>query len=275
MKICNKRDEDTGRGMLFEIIPDIHNIEQSMELSLEYGVAFEYNDFMMPHVLDREEECERRICFYKNLERDRTEDTLHGAFLDIVIHSTDSLIREASETRVYQSMRIAEALGVRGVVFHTGLIAHFHASYYEERWLDKNVRFWTKVLKDFPDQEIYIENMFEENGRLCKALGEAMKEEPRFGLCLDYAHASAFGDPGEIDRWFRQVAPYVRHMHINDNDLQDDLHLAVGDGRIGWKQFEELLSESRIQASVLIEVKGYEAQKKSLEYLRRLGILKL
>lgn len=261
--------------MLFEIVPDIHNIEQSMELSLEYDAVFEYNDFMMPHVLDQEEECERRMHFYKSLGRDRSRDTLHGAFLDIVIHSTDSLIQKASEKRVYQSMKIAEALGVRGVVFHTGLIAHFHASYYEKRWLDKNVKFWTRVLKDFPNQEIYIENMFEEDGRMCAALGEAMKTEHRFGLCLDYAHALAFGGKDVIEQWFYETMPYVKHMHINDNDLQDDLHLPIGEGRIDWDQFERLIRQYDSRPSVLIEVKGYEAQKKSLEYLKRMDILKL
>lgn len=259
--------------MPFQIVPDMDHIEQSIELSLEYGTLFEYNDFMMPSVLDDEEKCREIIQFYRNLGRDCSQDTMHGAFLDIIIHSSDSLIRAASEKRVYQSMKIAEALGLRGIVFHTGLIANFHAAYYEEQWLDMNREFWTRVLRDFPNQEIYIENMFEEEGRLCASLGEAMKSESRFGLCLDYAHASAFGDSEKADCWFRESIPYIKHIHINDNDLLDDLHLPVGDGKIDWMKFKDLLSESCLQASVLIEMKGYEAQKKSLEYLKKAGIL--
>jgi len=263
------------KKMLFEIIPDIHNIEQSMELSLEYDAAFEYNDFMMPHVLDQEEECERRIHFYKSLDRDRSRDTMHGAFLDLVVHSTDPLIQKASETRVYQSMKAAEALGIRGVVFHTGLIANFHENGYGERWLDKNVKFWTKVLKDFPGQEIYIENMFEENGKLCESLGREMQSERRFGLCLDYAHALVFGKEENIDQWFHRTMPYMRHLHINDNDLKKDMHLSVGEGRTDWNQFKHLIGQCDPKPSVLVEMKGYEAQKKSLEYLKKLGILEL
>lgn len=259
--------------LLFEIIPNLHHIEQSLELAEIYDVGFEYNDFMMPHILDQEQVCRDRILFYKNLGRNRSQDTLHGAFLDIVLHSTDDLIRKVSEKRVYQTMQIAEELGVRGVVFHTGLIGNFHAGYYTERWLDLNVKFWMKTLEDFPHTEVYLENMFDEEADRCIMLAEAMASEPKFGLCLDYAHAMAFGRRQDGDSWFRQAAPYVKHMHINDNDLKDDLHLPVGDGCIDWTQFASLLEECRPKASVLVEVSKYSAQKKSLEYLRAMGLV--
>lgn len=65
---------------------------------------------------------------------------------------------------------------------------------------------------------------------------------------------------------------FIRHIHINDNDLKNDLHLPVGTGQMDWQEFDRLIRNSRIEAPVLVEVKGYDAQKKSLEYMKQHGI---
>lgn len=167
--------------ILYEIIPDSKDIDRELVLAAKYGMAFEYNDFMNPDQLDDKEYCRQKIVFYKNLGRNMSNDTLHGAFIDLVVQSTDSLIRDASRKRVYQSMEIAQALGVRGVVFHTGLIPNYKDESYMKSWRDGCVRFWRKVLEDFPEQSVYIENMFDMDASGMAALGEGMKDQERFG----------------------------------------------------------------------------------------------
>ena len=66
------------------IIPDFYNLEKSAALAQDYGASFEYNDFFDPMVYTDLEEVKRRVHTYKMLERDRSRDTLHGVFLDIV-----------------------------------------------------------------------------------------------------------------------------------------------------------------------------------------------
>jgi sugar phosphate isomerase/epimerase len=58
-------------------------------------------------------------------------------------------------------------------------------------------------------------------------------------------------------------------MHINDNDLENDLHDAIGSGQIDWNCFSEEMQRHKINASVLVEVSGEEKQRKSLEYLEK------
>ena len=170
-------------------------------------------------------------------------------------------------------METAEELGVRGVVFHTGLLRDYREKSYLENWLETNAAFWEKVLEDFPGREIYLENMFEADGECLAKLGRRMASSGRFGICLDYAHAAAFGDAENLVGWMERTAPYIRHMHINDNNLKDDLHLPVGRGKIDWQQFRHLMEKYQVNASVLLEVKGFEAQKESLEYIRKNHIL--
>ena len=106
------------------------------ELAKKYNAVFEYNDFFKPDVFENEEILNERINFYKGLDRDRSKDTLHGIFLDLCISSMDTTIREYSKKRIAQSMEIADKLGVKGVVFHTGLIGGLTVDYYIERTKD-------------------------------------------------------------------------------------------------------------------------------------------
>lgn len=255
------------------IIPDRKGILQSMSLLKEYDGAFEFNDFWAPAVLDDRRRQEEIIEHYAKYRTDFSKDTMHGAFLDVTIHSEDPLIRAASMQRVHQSMEIAKRMGLRGVVFHTGLLAGFRVEYYLKHWQTENTRFFTELAEKYPDQEIFMENMFDEVPVELAGLGEAMKEIPNFGICLDYAHGAVTRCPGQS--WVQELAPYICHMHINDNDLKKDLHQPVGDGQIDWREFHSLIQRYKVDATVLVEVKGYEAQKKSLEYLKRHHIFPL
>lgn len=249
------------------LIPDRKRIEESVELAEKYDAAFEYNDFFLPDILDDVELCEELTAFYKGLGRDTSKDTLHGAFLDITVHSDDEEVRKVSEKRVRQSLDIADRLGVEGVVFHTNTIPNFDIAFYKKNWVQRNACFWKKMLCEYPTLHIYIENMFDIKCELLKELSEEMKTEKRFGVCYDYAHAAVFGD--DLKYWTKEMAAYIRHMHINDNDLKADLHLAVGEGKIDWQDFDADMRKNRVESAVLIEVKEIEKQKKSLEYMEK------
>lgn len=249
------------------IIPDRQDMERCVSLAGEYGAAFEFNDFWKPDVLDDRAKQEQIIENYAKYRTDFSQDTMHGAFLDICVHSADALIRKISQDRVLQSMEIAKRMGLKGVVFHTGLIGSLRTSGYLKGWKENNVRFFAEIAEKYPKQDIYMENMFDETPDMLAELPEALRNVKNFGVCLDYAHSAITDCPCET--WVRTLAPYIRHIHINDNDLRDDLHRSVGSGSIDWKVFDDLIHQYKIDSTVLVEVNGYEAQKASLEYLKR------
>lgn len=249
------------------IIPNRSEIENSVRLAGEYECAFEYNDFYLPEVLDNPGKQEEIIEFYAKYRSDFSEDTMHGAFLDVTIHSSDPLIRDASILRVRQSMEIAKRMGLKGVVFHTGRLAGFRTESYLKLWQGINRQFFTQLAEDYPEQQIYMENMFDEAPDVLAELAETMREIENFGVCLDYAHAALTDCPQQ--EWVEALAPYIRHIHLNDNDLQNDLHQPLGEGKIDWQEYGRMVSKSRIEASVLVEVSGCDGQRKSLEYMRQ------
>lgn len=170
--------------------------------------------------------------------------------------------------RVTQSIDIARSLGARAVVFHTNYIANFLVESYRVDWLNKNEAYWRDKLEKYKDIEIYVENMFDSDPVLLAQLGERMKNDERFGVCFDYAHAAVSSVPLRV--WTEALAPYVKHIHINDNDLVHDLHLPLGEGSIDWDEFSELYKTYLSRASVLIEHTGIERQERSLKFLRKL-----
>lgn len=250
---------------IIEIIPKKEEISKSLELSAKYNAAFEYNDFFIPAVLDSPSQIDSLISFYSDLPRDRSNDTLHGAFLDIAIHSSDARIRQISDQRMRQSMNIAKNLGIRGVIFHTNLIANFYDKIYRQNWLEKNLAYFSALAAEYPDIEIFIENMFDLEPDMFAAFGEAAKNCPTLHLCLDVAHANL--SHSSLKEWMELAHPYIRHIHINDNDGHFDLHQAVGQGNINWQEFDQLMRQYQIHSSLLIENNSVTQQQESLSYL--------
>lgn len=80
------------------IIPLIDNFSGTVEIIREYGANLEYNDFFSPEVYDNEAEIERLISFYTSIDRDRSGDPLHGAFIGLDISADDSVLRDRSRT---------------------------------------------------------------------------------------------------------------------------------------------------------------------------------
>lgn len=249
--------------MKYSIIPNEKEIKEQLSLAEKYNLGFEYNEFFRPEILDDKDKVKSLLNFYKNIERDRSADTLHGVFLDIAIHSTDSVIRMASEKRIHQSMEAAASLGVKGVILHTGLIPNYKSKSYIDNWLEKSVEYYSRLIDEYSGIDIYIENMFDVEYEYIKLLGQAMSNSKHFGICLDYAHAAVFS--GKPEKWYEELKPYVKHMHINDNDFNDDSHLAMGDGSIDWNRFFDVTADYK--GSVLIEVSGLDKQKRTLEYI--------
>ena len=258
------------QNMPVSIIPDVTRLPETIEFSTQYHLGWEFNDFMFPTVLDNEDEIARLTDVYQSHDMPRVR-SLHGAFLDVTVHSSDARIREVSDLRINQSIAAAQALSCGKVIFHSGSIPNFHDKAYCDDWVKKNAAYWTAKTQQYPGIDLLMENMFDMTPDLLLRLGEELNGVSCFGICLDFAHATVFGE-GEYsaDEFVKTLAPYVRHIHLNDCDLRHDLHLPIGDGLINWDRFAELYAEQMKGASMLIEVKELEGQKRSLDFLLEL-----
>ena len=254
--------------MILECIPEYKNAEDWAGLAADFGLSFEYNEFFNPVLLEDKEKLEEVIRTYEGIGRDTTDDTLHGAFLDITVSSSDPLIRNISDYRVRQSLDIGSRLKVRGVVFHTNYLTDFKSSPYREKWVHENTLYWRGISSEYKNLCIYMENMFDDTPELLTRLAENLNDTENFGVCLDLAHAHLSKVP--LSGWIDALKKHIKHIHINDNFGEEDLHLAVGRGNIDWSVLKNPeLTQNR--PSILLEVSGKDKILDSYRYLSSNG----
>lgn len=251
--------------MRFLVVSRAERLKEHKQIADEYGTGFEINDFFEPDLLENENRTEELISYYRQVGIP-PDSTIHGAFLDVTVFSQDAAIRRISGRRMEQSMEIAERLGVKGVVFHTNFNPLLDGKEYNQRVVEFTAAFLKKLLEKYPGIDIYLENMFERTPDILRRISDRLSQFDNYGVCLDYAHASIYGE--DTKRFIEELFGYIRHIHINDNDLVHDLHLAVGDGKLDWKWFADCCRQHFADCSVLIETASAEAQRRSLEYIQ-------
>ncbi|MCM1101983.1 MAG: sugar phosphate isomerase/epimerase [Clostridium sp.] len=259
----------TNEIKITHIVPDARDLNTYVELAEKHALCFEYDDFFEPDLLDDREALDRRIALYRDLGRPKGRDTMHGAFYDIIPFSWDSGICRHSLYRMQQSVEIAGRLGCKGVVFHTGLTPGLVGSRkYRDNWVKVMADTMRTLLAQDESLEIYCENMFDESPDELADLAAALRDEERFGICLDIAHMMLVTD--EPEQWFEKLGSHIHHFHINDNHLNRDEHLALGDGVIDWPRMYELMGRHDLmQRSILLEVTGADKIRASLDYIRK------
>lgn len=249
------------------IVSKVDKLEEYLRIAKEYHVSFEINDFFDAKLLDDEKELENVISMYKEFGIPQ-DSTMHGAFLDLAINSSDAKIREISEFRMVQSMEIARRLGLKAVIFHTNYNPDIPGEAYKQHLIEAMVSYLSRLLKQYPDIEIYVENMFDKTPDVLEAISIQLQEYQNYGVCLDWAHVNVYGRL--YDEWVKSLYPYVKHIHISDNDYITDIHFPLGNGKINWNEFMEYYYKYFKDASVLIETNHPDYQRDSLEYLKEL-----
>lgn len=88
-----------------------------------------------------------------------------------------------------------------------------------------------------------------------------------FGLCLDLGHAHCYGRP-PVTEWAKRLAPYVRHVHIHDNDGHIDSHSGLSRGTVPWQECLQALACGREKTSAdltwTVECPGFDDALQSL-----------
>ena len=253
------------------MIPQLSAAKESAALARQYALGFEYNEFFHPKVLDTEADQKRILEAYEKITRP-AYCTVHGAFFDVIPFSPDPKIREIAKLRILQSIAVTKKIGASAVVFHTNYNPFLNTEIYQEVWIQQNVLFWKEILEAEPQVSIYLENMFDTTPDLLERLSEALCIYENYGVCLDYAHASI--SPTPTEEWAKRLGRFVKHIHLNDNDLKSDLHLAWGSGKIERKTFYRLYETHLQGADILLEVSTLDAVRHSLETLKADGFLK-
>lgn len=242
------------------------NLAQCLELAREHHLGIEVMAFAFPNALDGD--WRALAAEYKPLLRPLDGViTLHGPFMDMAPGSPDKQIVEATLARFKQALQIAHELEADITVFHANFLSQVHTEDYRMGWTRRNIDFWGPLASyaALLGVTIAIENMWEFDPYL---IGDVLKtvDHPRLRACLDVGHAHLYSRV-PFDTWVRVTAPYLVHVHLNNNDGEDDVHRGLADGVLDYGRILPMLRALPDQPSLVLEMDRIEDMRASLSYL--------
>lgn len=217
------------------------NIEACVELAVKHGMGIEVMAFAYPDLLDGD--WRSVLARYKTLlEPVKGMVTMHGPFMDMASGSPDQQINEVCKGRFRHAIRIAHDLGAKIVVLHANFIASIHTEEYRSGWQRRNISFWEQIA-DYAaqlDVIVAVENMWEFDPDI---IGDVLKkiDHPNLRACLDIGHAHLYSQV-PFSEWLTTMAPYLVHLHVNNNDGEMDVHGGLG---VGVLDYQTLLAAVR------------------------------
>ena len=198
---------------------------------------------------------------------------IHGKYLMNLASADDKIFRTSAST-LRSSLRIAERIGARGVIFHTGS----HKGLGLDAVFEQICSACVNVLAEVENDTLLIfENSAVQGGTIGSKfhdLGEIVRrvDNPRVKVCIDTCHAfaagydlsTAEGVDTVVDELEKEIGvKNVAAIHCNDSKAPlgagRDLHENIGEGNIGDAGFEALLARKELRdIPFLLEVPGYK-----------------
>lgn len=178
--------------------------------------------------------------------------TLHGPFYDLVPGGIDKKILKASRERLKEAFDLIPVFEPLSIVCHTG----YDRKRYDEvkdEWLETALETWTPIVKGLEGTRttLMIENVFEKTPHmLLKLLNELNIQ--KVGFCFDTGHMSAFSETN-MGAWLKALGPFIKELHLHDNDGIKDDHLAIGAGKINFEFLFEYVEENSLKPIITLE----------------------
>lgn len=199
--------------------------------------------------------------------------SVHAPFLDLSPGAIDPAFRSLTVQRLKAALAAAVPFSPDTVVLHPG---YDPLRFAEHRgvWLKNSLKTWHEVAaaaEDLPGTLLLIENIFENEPSTLADLLVSLPTPP-FGFCLDTGHFQVFSTL-PLAGWFEALGPYLREVHLHDNDGTGDSHRPPGRGTFPFAQLFSLLAGRQESILGTIEAHREEDLHESLAYLDARGLL--
>lgn len=242
---------------LGEMLPPLHAQGFGLDLMLS---DMEFNR----DVPFREIESFRRI-----LTDEEIPVTCHLPYVDLHFGSRDPKVHEYARDSLQFGLEIAADLRARVAVLHAGYSTHIPPRRRVE-WRDRVIDSLQEIVRAAEEEEIVlaIENTYEPDGEMLKEI-LATINSPWLRFCADLGHAACFSRMAP-EEWIESFSDRIVMLHFHDNDGQDDLHQACGNGVVGYEPVFDALKAADLSCLIALEVDDEEWDA-SVEHLKQIG----
>lgn len=237
----------------------------SRDLALQYGLGLELAMFCTAQNLD--ENLQAHMASAKSAMAGLDRFWFHAPFAELCPAAIDPRARALAADRYRQAIAVARDLGVHRLVVHGGYIP---LVYFPEWFVAQSVAFWRAFLETAPEGiSIALENVMEPGPEMLVEIVRQV-DDPRLGLCLDVGHANTLVSRTAPLDWIGPMVPWLRHVHLHNNQGEMDLHSDLGTGTAPMEQILERLLTSCPDITFTLE---NQICRDSLNWLQRLGFL--
>lgn len=161
--------------------------------------------------------------------------SIHLPFLELRPGALDPFILEATRKRLLEAVDIAAVYSPVHSIAHIGYFPQEYDDFFSD-WLVNSLTTWEMVLDRINERfPLFWENVYELEPEPIKDLLSHLGSIRYLGFCLDIGHWFCFGkgsELGNLAQWLQLLGPFLKHLHLHDNDGFDDKHLGLGAGNI-------------------------------------------
>jgi sugar phosphate isomerase/epimerase len=166
-------------------------------------------------------------------------------------------IREASVTEVFKALDFAAKIGAQKAVLHPGYLTGLMpftpeiGQGYAAESLDRILGKATGL-----GLTICLENLFPRAGHMYRPeeFTEVLRRHPGLMMTLDLGHAHIRSPKDRTEAFVRMAQGRIGHVHIGDNNGQEDEHLPVGAGRVNAAAGLKAIKASGYDQTMTLEV---------------------
>lgn len=244
--------------------PFLYDIPDAVKLAKKYNLGLEI--YLIADKIDQFSE----IGAPKDL-LNINKLSVHGPIHDISYGSSDRLIREASVQRLKKSLSfVTKNLEAKWFLTHMGLNPF---TYWSEKmvldWIKRASILLNQVLSEFPQIIIHVENAYETDPMHIKKFVEALDHNKIF-VTLDIGHVNVYSNISP-EEWIKTLAPYIKEVHVHNNDGNFDAHLPLRDGIIDYNKIFKLIDDEVGEYIITLEPINEENLVMDLKWLEERG----
>lgn len=189
---------------------------------------------------------------------------IHAPFDGLTILSRDTRVRALMIDRLRQALEFGAALGATHMVVHspflffgTPFIPHAVSTGQASQIAQVHAVLDTILpLAQQANCTLVLETIYDCHPGPLLALVQSFASE-YVRLSLDTGHTFLTHQRGgpPPDQWVREGGPLLAHVHLHDNDGNNDRHWPPGKGAINWYALFDALSEREHPPRLILELK--------------------
>lgn len=180
--------------------------------------------------------------------------SVHTPVWDMNLTSENAQAREAAMEAYRNSITFAALIGAEHVVLHPGFC---YTPAFDKATAQRRAGAAIEKLCEFNGQykiSLLVENVGNSATSIFtqeEYIAFIQMFDGAIGSIFDIGHANLCG--WDLSRTILRLNPYLRAVHLHDNDGRVDAHLPIGEGGIHWQSVFEALRECSPDLRLILE----------------------